>query len=569
MATISTAFATVSSLLTAGLGETNDAKSLYMRGEFNALVDFVDRVVEKNCFGFIDGLPGTGKSTTLLWSLQRPKHQQRKVIWIHYGREKMVTAMAIKEGGSRTLTEVVTTPMSMEEFSPYYINADVLVIDGVNDDIYLSCKKELVKFWRAGDNAKNKCAFISMSSKIKRELTHERRMLAKKQESGAGTAEEYFTMHSWILDEYMSAFLSNGQKTRVFVENSAIFDQEWDIEVDGAQQSGTKRIRDGRKKMSSVEEVINQKFAYAGGSARWMLQMSTDKIEEEIDDWIQQSKDKMKLLSFSLGPKSSQAKTHLYSSFRSPTGVTKYAMVSERATQLIVDECGTNGIRALYQHALSLQNPSFLGWVVEADLFNRAKSGSLLLKDKHDQSITITCQRGAPIEFDYGYLLQLRKENDVDELNEEVKKLVPGKGSVRTCKPKAWNQGGFDVVFVEVDSSDETKIQVRFGQVTKSPTHSLNLKYFAEFLQFFASTIYEVVSVEIAFVVPLGKLSSFSISSSKVNETGRLSLYTRYGTPHTDDPNEKQQNRWTKCKEHEHIHTYGLDMDGMGYPTTF
>ena len=81
--------------------------------------------------------------------------------------------------------------------------------------------------------------------------------------------------------------------------------------------------------MSSIEEAINHKFVYAGGPGRCMLQMTTDKIGEEIDDWIEESDDNMKLLSFSLGPKSSQAKTtcsHL-------SKVREWADQSRRVTQ--------------------------------------------------------------------------------------------------------------------------------------------------------------------------------------------------------------------------------------------
>ena len=60
--------------------------------------------------------------------------------------------------------------------------------------------------------------------------------------------------------------------------------------------------------------------------------------------------------------------------------------------------------------------------------------------------------------------------------------MVPETGETNVCKPTKWNQGGYDVVFVTALS--EKNLALLFGQVTKSITHSLKLKYFAEVLSF-------------------------------------------------------------------------------------
>lgn len=574
-----TRFTTVLDENAAGVGSTDESQHLYMREEFKSLGIFVGGIVAANCLGFVDGLPGTGTSTAVLWSLQQPAYTEKKVVWVHFSRDGLISSVAVKEKGVNRFIDVDGAPTSIDGAGSYDINADILVYDGAKEDTFLLCKDQLRNFWRNGENKKAKCGLITMSSKIKRNLGHELKMLEAKQKKGTGVGEQYRTTHSWILDEYKKAFLfDDGKRTPVFVQNRAIFEKEWEIEAEAdtegeedMQQRGPKRSRDGRKKMASVEEIIEQKYAYAGGSARWMNELTTKEIDNEIIGWIMQSDDALKLLSFSLGPQSSLAKTHLFSSFfDQDSGLTKFAMVSERATQLLVDKCGQNGIKSMYTHASALKNPSFLGWVVEADLFDRVKSGELVLLDKDQKSKTIVkCQRGAPIEFDYGYLLQLRLEDDNTSLVDEVEKLIPDNGLVRTCKPKAWNQGGFDVVFIEVEPDGENRIHVRFGQVTKSDSHSLNLKYFAEFLRFFGCIDCEILSVEIAFIVPWIVMESFRILPSKVKESGLLGMYTRYGTPETEQPEEKQKNRWTKRQEQEQVSLFGLDMEGMGYPTTF
>jgi hypothetical protein len=85
--------------------------------------------------------------------------------------------------------------------------------------------------------------------------------------------------------------------------------------------------------------------------------------------------------------------------------------------------------------------------------------------------------------------------------------------------------GGFDVVFIEVDPDDGNHIHVRCGQVTKSASShkSLKLQYLSSFLALFKDTSYEVVSVEIAFIVPLHQIKDFQVTSGNVIGSGLLS----------------------------------------------
>jgi hypothetical protein len=122
------------------------------------------------------------------------------------------------------------------------------------------------------------------------------------------------------------------------------------------------------------------------------------------------------------------------------------------------------------------------------------------------------------------------------------------------------------VVFIEVNREDANRLVVRFGQVTKSDSHSLKLKYFDNFLEFLKAAGYVVDSVELAFIVPLSKIDTFRITGSQVESSGLLNRHTRYGTGPTRDSSQMQKNRWTKTKEHDQIHIYGLDMTSMGYP---
>jgi hypothetical protein len=186
-------------------------------------------------------------------------------------------------------------------------------------------------------------------------------------------------------------------------------------------------------------------------------------------------------------------------------------------------------------------------------------------KKGRDRGSGIATQRGPPVELDYGYLLLLSEDED-PAIAEEMKKLVPVKGETGTCKPTSWHQGGYDVVFIEVNHEDAKHLVVRFGQVTKSDSHSLKLKYFANFLKFLKAADYVVDSVELAFIVPSSKMNTFHIAKHQVVSSDLLNAHTRYGTAPTEDASQMHENRWTQTKEQDQIHIYGLDMASMDYP---
>jgi hypothetical protein len=122
------------------------------------------------------------------------------------------------------------------------------------------------------------------------------------------------------------------------------------------------------------------------------------------------------------------------------------------------------------------------------------------------------------------------------------------------------------LIFIAANPEQANHVVVRFGQVTKSDSHSLKLKYFANFLGFLNAAGYVVDYVELAFIVPLNQIDAFRIGQHQVESSGVLNSHTRYGTTPTDVAAQKHENRWTQTKEQDQIHIYGLDMISMGYP---
>jgi hypothetical protein len=231
-----------------------------------------------------------------------------------------------------------------------------------------------------------------------------------------------------------------------------------------------------------------------------------------------------------------------------------YTVVSERASQILVEKKGSDTVQMLYAQARAIQNPSFFGWVVEADYFSRCRHNNLILLKKGDPKPTkFECQMGSVVEFDCAHLKLLQSYGDSNILRDSVGDLMPtvaGEASSKIGKPFAWNQGGYDVVRVEM-GLDGT-LHLRFGQVTKSATHSLKLQYFREFTSFLSDANYVVASIEIGFIVPTAELDKFRITHAQVAGAGLLNTVPVY--PGVD------ATTWQQSKEQDQIVVYGLDI---------
>ena len=136
-----------------------------------------------------------------------------------------------------------------------------------------------------------------------------------------------------------------------------------------------------------------------------------------------------------------------------------------------------------------------------------------------------------------------------------MESLIPDKGKMSVCKPTKWNQGGHDVIFATAGSGN--KLALGLGQVAKSTSHSLKLKYFAQVVSFLKNAGYVIESVEIAFIVPRQLISNFRVLPSKVVGRGLLS--------HANLPSTFGKSKWAKGKEEELVTVYGVDLMLMGY----
>jgi hypothetical protein len=549
-------FVPIRDLNLAGLGASNDARLFFRRKAFETLSNFCHHTIKNKQLGLIDGLPGTGKSTTLWYNMHcLAKDEDKRIIWIHFDRQGLVVAHTLI---TKNECKDVPDPDVDGLGSRFKAEeADVIVCDGANTSNFKDCLRELRRWKRAGGQDNARVGFITMSNKIQKEHSHELEMLKSR-----GQGQEYCTQHSWTLEEYIDAFVQqDGTRSQLFIENIDIFEQDWEIREDEEEAEKSRRVkrnkldRKERKPIARVKDIITQKYFYAGGSARWMLQKSKAEIETEIGGFLNEAQNINDILTFNLGTGSPIAKTHLYAS--EAASFVQYTMVSERATQLIVEKAGTSAISTLYAHAAKIGNGAFLGWVLEADYFSRCENNILHLVRPNGTSFKVPCPN-RPVEFDVAALELLASFQNKADLKEYFAKLVPTTDLPTVGKPKSWNQGGYDVVRIQKVPDRDNELDLLFGQITKSWSHSLKLKYFEELANFFKTAGYIIRSIEIGFIVPSEQADSFAVPYSGVTSSGRLIHHTVYGTT----------TKWAQAKEHDQIAVYGLAMDGMNYPTS-
>lgn len=196
-------FVEISGLLDAGLSE-KDKKIFYKRDGFHSLSEFVDKIVKGCHIGLIDGLPGTGKSSTLWWKLRQ---HACSMVWVHMDRAGFIDT--ILKVSTRDESEYLDIPNVMDHFwletmpklSSPETGISVIVIDGVNHKTIGNAQAALTNF--VLKDAANRCGFITMN-KIKREHPHQLRMLEERQKLGRNAVARYYhTQHSWALNTWM------------------------------------------------------------------------------------------------------------------------------------------------------------------------------------------------------------------------------------------------------------------------------------------------------------------------------------------------------------------------------
>ena len=177
-------------------------------------------------------------------------------------------------------------------------------------------------------------------------------------------------------------------------------------------------------------------------------------------------------------------------------------IVSRFAGVQLAIKAGPDLIRRLAEATRHDGNPSMDGWMLEMWFFASLRHGGVQL-----------------FEID-GREFQTWPESNVLTLDVTCFPALPENNGV-WFKPKKWNQGGFDAIFI-----NKSKGLVKFVQVTSGDSHSFKIEYFNNFLkeQGKSPSSFNVTNLEILFLVDEAKKLTF-----KLAPPSRRGMLKKYG----------------------------------------
>ena len=573
------------------------ARPFFRRAEVHKIWEEIDNLSNSKAV-FFQGQPGTGKSTAVWRKVFDNVLAGDNVLWVSLGRDGNPRRVVYFQGKLSVKLQLdqamVKAFIAHCEHNPESIPLNVIVIDGMSQMDPAVNLKAFVMFWLRKAEAKparNRRAIFTASTKVEKERSHENDLV------------RYLVVHSWTEDDYFKALINGAKFTQIYESCSHLFHDSalegQDIERDGGSDSDDKEegtddsdVKTTRTETNvdsqaaskesvsgdpmlidppaenaeqvsiipmalSAEEqddfrqMVASRYKYTGGSARWMFNYTTASVDAKLKEYCKHLSNRTAILNGDIGPTSSASSNFFFGSHKAADGTTEYFLVSQRAVELLREETDTSSFRTLYFHARKLQNPAFLGWVVEADFFEQLKQTS---KKKECVSLRPEEQQFLPaeriIKFDHtknrnrlATLLASKtraktKKQVQTKVERIVADLIPRTVGVSVaCTPVLWNQGGYDVFFIE--ASNEKHVRIRFGQITKGESHTFKGGYPFAVIKFFEAAGYVVDAVGFTFILIEENLHSFELS--QIEGERFLNAYTMHGSKDQWDPTKLEE----------------------------
>lgn len=525
----------------------------------------------------VKGPPGTGKSTAI-WRkvLSMAASEERgkcNILWLKLNR-KFASEKVVYFQGKNFCTDFDLILEDVPAFlSTEGVPLDLVVVDGLGNGGSSDTLFNEVRYWV---NYESTHAIFSSSVKVEELRPHENRNVT------------YHTFHSWQLEEFEGAMIQNNSPTLLCEQCSELFyedhlhgepipgggyscddpvtldadelaameasleaeSEEAGADDDAIMEDETEKEERPAKRAKTITpreilDIVKNRYEYSGGSARWMFNYTRITIDSKLDEYCQSSSNREAILKGDIGPTSSSSTNYFFGSSEKSNGKPEYFLVSKRAIEILGEQCKGSSYRVLYDFASRLENPSFVGWVVESDFFFQVDQARKTGTELSIKFISDTCDSLRPVgieEWQHAKNAKLRlteeasqkvkvKKRAVQNIKNIARDFVPKKvGESIAGKPNAWNQGGYDAFFVENAGTSEDHrphIHLRFGQVTKGISHDLKAHFMHSVVLFFEKAGYVIDSVEIAFILTEHNSRSFQLST--VVGEHFLADYKRFG----------------------------------------
>ncbi|CAM6100288.1 unnamed protein product [Calypogeia fissa] len=433
--------------------------SLFCRSQFWNQFEFLDMVLHTprpgamgnenpNFSGWILGSPGTGKSKTTLAFLSTIDRVRWKITWIHLKPGAASCYQVVDNDIRIRHTDLDTGRLRWqpEDIERILLEKSdvgrhhIVVVDGIRNDDRHRAVSDICVGWLGQKYKERRLVFVSsMASRGK----------SKEDEDSMAGAKE-FLVDSWSWDDYIHAV------------NNKDFYNNIRERLDSS----------GCEDLTSPEDLLKSKYFFAGGCPRLMFDYETAEVMEILTRALTSVPKLMRYVEDYQGERSKAVTNRLLIGSYDECGMRVTSIVSKYAATLVAVRLGPKIITALSKVLTDSLNPSMRGWLVEMWFF-----ASLPRKD-----FTFTVN---------GEKTTWPKSTFVDFDPRSITK-VPNDGV--WWKPKKWNEGGYDAVYVERKSN-----LVRFVQATTAERYSLKLQCFKAFMEKLKDHM-ETTTLEIYFL---------------------------------------------------------------------
>jgi hypothetical protein len=269
----------------------------------------------------IIGPPGVGKSV-LFWAWAC--RQGKPVTWIEMtsGAQRCIR---IHDGKIDQLPNIELSDVKT-------CKDEILIVDGLREG-QADTWAEPVWNWKEGDP--NRKAIIVASQKISSKLSQ--RHVAKIHQH---------IVNSWTLEEYITACRD---------------DNFWETVKDLFETANDPTL--------TRDQVVKNKYALVGGSARWMFGGDENFARREIEEALKSVSDYSTIFKGLQGPTHSESVNRLLSVFRTDFSY-ESTLISHYVGVRIARRCRLEFLHMAWDQPLRKTNPSWDGWIFQIDVFH-------------------------------------------------------------------------------------------------------------------------------------------------------------------------------------------------------